>query len=724
MHPAISVIVPAYNGENFLRECLNSLLTQSLKDIQIVCVNDGSTDGTAQILAAYARQHHQITVVTQENGGLSAARNAGIAAATGEYLQFLDCDDTLRPDALERLYERASRDQLDMLFFDGETIYAQEELKAKYPGYADLYKTKIQQPEAPMSGPKLFVRLVNGRSYRASACMYLLRREFLQQQGFKFIRGIYYEDNAFTLQCLLSAQRTGVETQPFYQRTLREDSIVTQSKNFKHARSYYICQNEIQHFLLNGKFDAETMRCAAQQVAVLRSSAVQAYHQLPLREKLEAEKQYPEAVLIKQMINSMGGVLPAPSVLKKSEWKFPAKYQTRAEQLKTQTYQPDAPLVSVILPVYNVDAVLGETVTDLQRQNLQNFEMIFVDDGSTDASCEILEKAAETDARIHILHQKNLYAGVARNNGMDQAKGKYLLFLDSDDRFDHNLLLHTCACAEEENAQVVLYHADLLQMPAHAYVPAAFLNPCKQLPSHVFSAKEGRDRIFNVLNPWTKLYRHSYIKQLGVRYQPLYSSNDVFFNMVGMACAKRIAPLPEVLVHYRVGQSSNIQSKKNRAPLNVYHAFEAVKKDLAQRGVFDDFRKPFAVKAAESMIRELDTMTTLDGYRQLYQTLHEGGFAFLELSCVEPEDMAHISDGAKKLSRCRNVLEMDLDTYTLKSVCGRLPVENEDEGNINQLRNELMRIRSSYVYRLVSKLTYIFSLGKRAMRKLWRMTIS
>lgn len=712
--PAVSIIMPAYNGEEFLCECLDSVFAQTLKNIEVICVNDGSTDGTADVLAAYQKRHPNMIVITQDNGGLSAARNAGLSVATGEYVDFLDCDDTLQADALERLYLRASNDELDMLFYDGETIYATEKLREEYPGYEKLYRTKVKIKESILPGEKLFVRLAEGGSYRASACMYLLRLDFLKMCGFAFIQGVYYEDNVFTLQCLLSAHRTGVDPTPYYKRAMRNGSIVTARKNYRHARSYYICQNAIQNFLLSGRFEPKTIKFARQQVVSLMRNAVGVYAGLSGAEKEEALAQYPDAWLISEMMRGTGiaAIQKTTSPDKQAATYAYQWQQGKLKQLVSREYDAGKPFVSVILPVYNAAQYIEETITDLQQQMLNNFEMIFVDDGSEDDSCSIIESYAKNDPRIKLLRQQNCYAGVARNNGMAQAKGEYLLFLDSDDRFSRKLLLHVYACAEKEQAQIVLFHADLLQMPQETYAPAAFLRPCERLPKHVFSAREGQNHIFDVLNPWTKLYNRDFISRLGIQYQPLYSSNDLYFSMVAMASAERIAPLPEVLVHYRVGQTTNIQSRKSKAPLDVYHAFAAVKEELEKRGLFEEFRKPFAVKAAESMLRSLDTMTTLDGYRQLYQILHEGGMEYLEVEGISEEDMQHISSGAMKLARCLAIRDTDYETYMLKSLTTQgtqVPTSALPsfayEQEIKRLREEVHALRQSYAFRIGGKIT-------------------
>lgn len=705
---AVSVIIPVYNGEEFLERCLDSVFAQTLKSVQVICVNDGSTDGSADILACYQQRYPDMVVITQDNGGLSAARNAGLTKVCGEYVDFLDCDDWLQADALERLYTRAKRDSLDMLFYDGETIYENDRLRRAFPAYETLYKTKVKVKKPVATGEELFVQLVEGRSYRASACMYLLRMAHLRQTGLSFLPGIYYEDNVFTLQCLLCARRAGVDATPYYKRSMRESSIVTAQKDFRHVRSYYICQNTLQQFLLMHPFHADTIRCAQQQVSSLMTHAKQTYAALPLESREAALKKYPEAHMIDAMLR-MGGIAFSPSAPAEEQTPVPEQPWMNKATLRKYAkcpYQQEHPFVSVILPMYNAADLLEETLHDLQQQSLQNFEMIFVDDGSADSSCEVVEKYAKGDGRIRLLRQKNQYAGVARNTGMTHAKGDYLIFLDADDRFDANLLLHAYACARENEAQVVLFHADLLQMPQGTYAPANFLCPCKRLPQQVFSGKEGADHIFDVLNPWTKLFSRTYIQQLNIQFQPLFSSNDLYFSMVAMACAQRIAPLPQVLVHYRIGQTNNIQSQKSKAPLDTYHAFAAVKEELLVRGIFETFRKPFAVKAAESMLRSLDTMTTLEGYRTLYQKLHDGGMTYLEVEAVAPEDMRHISGGEAILSRCCMIKEMTYDAYVLQMLSHQGNEKKREAGaaalaqRTAELQEEVQALRNSHSYKV------------------------
>ena len=140
MEKKISVIIPVYNVEKYLRECLDSVADQSLKDIEIICVNDGSTDSSRDILLEFKEKDSRFIVLDKQNGGLSSARNAGFAAAKGTYILFLDSDDILKGvSALEKLYERAEKDRLDDLFYDADVFFENESIKLDNKNYINYY---------------------------------------------------------------------------------------------------------------------------------------------------------------------------------------------------------------------------------------------------------------------------------------------------------------------------------------------------------------------------------------------------------------------------------------------------------------------------------------------------------------------------------------------------------------------------------------------------------
>ena len=113
------MIVPVYNTSAYLRECLDSIINQTLKEIEVICVDDGSVDGSLDILKEYAKKDKRFTIITQQNTSAGAARNAGLAVAKGEYLSFLDSDDFFAPEMLEETYNVITKDETDVCIYSG-----------------------------------------------------------------------------------------------------------------------------------------------------------------------------------------------------------------------------------------------------------------------------------------------------------------------------------------------------------------------------------------------------------------------------------------------------------------------------------------------------------------------------------------------------------------------------------------------------------------------------
>lgn len=290
MTTGVSVIIPVYNGEEYLKECLDSVLRQSVADMQIICVNDGSTDGSAAILAEYEAKDPRIEIIAQPNQGLSSARNRGIKNARGKYIQFLDCDDRLADGALAKLYELAEANKLDILYYDGiafcdETKTDESELAR----YSQLYLCKVPIIGV-VSGLEMFEKLYYGKSYRASACLQMIRRDFLIEKQISFYEGILYEDNLFTLTSMTQALRTGYCHQAFYERRVHVGSIVTSRKNFQHVRSYVLAYIELCHYAFRNSFSARVMEGIVAQVRSLRNHAIEGFEQLTEEEKAEAKQ--------------------------------------------------------------------------------------------------------------------------------------------------------------------------------------------------------------------------------------------------------------------------------------------------------------------------------------------------------------------------------------------------------------------------------------------------
>ena len=144
MQPFISVIIPVYNIERYIGKCLDSIVGQTLKEIEIIVVDDGSTDDSSRIIDRYARTDSRIVAIHKTNGGVVSARNCGIAQATGLYILFVDGDDHLAPDACERLLRKAQATSADMVIMRFDIEYPQH--KERTPGSGHKTNTTRLQP--------------------------------------------------------------------------------------------------------------------------------------------------------------------------------------------------------------------------------------------------------------------------------------------------------------------------------------------------------------------------------------------------------------------------------------------------------------------------------------------------------------------------------------------------------------------------------------------------
>lgn len=238
-----SIIIPVYNVEAYLHQCLDSVLCQDFSDWEAVCVNDGSTDGSAAILEDYVAKDARFRLVTQPNGGLSAARNAGLDAAQGEYILFLDSDDWLVENALKVLSTNLSGE--DMLCFSGRRFF--EKTHGFNP--SDLLKNGDYQ-----SGMDYYNENALLPRDFAFVCVVLraYRRTFLIGNGLRFKEGILHEDNLFTPLACYYAHEVRVVNACLYNYRVRVNSI-TNTFDMKRLTDLMETANELAAFFIPRK---------------------------------------------------------------------------------------------------------------------------------------------------------------------------------------------------------------------------------------------------------------------------------------------------------------------------------------------------------------------------------------------------------------------------------------------------------------------------------------
>ena len=241
----VSVIIPCWNTEKYLGECLDSVCSQTLRDIEIICVNDGSTDSSLEIMKAYQEVDPRIVIVEQYNSGVAVARNTGLSKASGEYVYFLDSDDMLfSENTLEKAVSLMQSNSLDLLVGGGQTFYDQPELESALPKHSGLFAMNHHYEDV-MTGVQLAEGLIANKEWNSQISTKLYKLSYLKQKSFVFIPGQLHEDVIFHLKTVLSAERAMAVSEVFFKRRLRPASIMTSGISAQNIRGYLINYIEI-----------------------------------------------------------------------------------------------------------------------------------------------------------------------------------------------------------------------------------------------------------------------------------------------------------------------------------------------------------------------------------------------------------------------------------------------------------------------------------------------
>lgn len=279
--------------------------------------------------------------------------------------------------------------------------------------------------------------------------------------------------------------------------------------------------------------------------------------------------------------------------------------------------------VSVVMPIYNCEKYLAQCLDSIVRQTLREIEIICVDDGSTDGTMAILEEYAKKDDRIQIIKQANQYAGVARNNGLKHAKGKYVVFWDGDDFFHPEALYKLYEQAERTSADIVVCGAYKYNNSTHMTTTAGTYTYLKRkyLPEQeVFSKKDLPEYIFNFTAnvPWNKLYKRQFVLDNQLFFQNSRSYNDMFFVMDALYKAERISTVIDKLVYYRVELESSLTGKASVSPLCVIEQYDLVREHLALEQESNEIKCSFANAAFRAFLYALDIQKKKESYIELY----------------------------------------------------------------------------------------------------------
>ena len=310
------------------------------------------------------------------------------------------------------------------------------------------------------------------------------------------------------------------------------------------------------------------------------------------------------------------------------------------------------PTVSIVMPVYNVEKYLRECLDSVRAQTFTNWECICVDDGSMDPSPAILDEYAAKDPRFRIIRREHSNAGACRNVGMDQAKGEFLCFLDSDDVFSPWMFETLVSKARQDHADVVACEALWFR---DGSVPPSFRRPeVRDWTDRTPDEDWSRDPLRAGTMPWNKVIRREIATENQLKFLEQTSTNDLTFMALALAVSRKTFHTAEPLVGYRQ-RSRSIQAGKSKNPENYFRAFRAVENGVKRLGRWERLshagKRSFFRVFARGAAWEMSTQATFRGYRTCYGLVRENAIDILREG-VFPEPLP---DDPRSLVRFRAI---------------------------------------------------------------------
>ena len=602
--PKVSVVLPIYNVQEYLNQALYSLQVQTLEEMEFLCVNDGSTDGSMTILREYAAVDGRFRILDGPNGGYGRAVNRGMDAAAGAYIGILEPDDYVGENMYRRLYRAAVKDELDFVksnYFRFRVDAAgRTDKKRMYVSREEGWYDRVIDPAAEQGAFHLPMKTWNG----------IYSRDFLRRNDIRHHEspGASYQDNGFWFQTMCKARRILFLHNTFYH--YRQDnpnsSINNTGKLYCMTEEYDWIWQWLESQGLAERFDGIYQAKRYHNFSTTYRRIAEAYRReylhhirdvyLPVREAGRLREECFEPLFYKQL----NEILEDPDAF--------------YEKIR----------VSVILPVYNCEAYLPQCLDSILQRNDQRIEVICVDDGSTDGSARILADYAARDSRVRVLRQANAGAGAARNTGMAQARGEYLSFLDADDFFDPEMLRKAYNKAWVEESDIVVFRSQEYYEDLDRFVGMRSNFREEYLPQQQpFAGTDVEENLFRAFVGWAwdKLFRRAFVEENGLRFQEQRTTNDLLFTYSALVRAQRISTMNNVLAYHRKA-SGSLSVTREQSWDCFYAALLALRQQLRDWGLYERFERDFVNYALHFCLWNLDTLRG-SAYRRLYERLRE-----------------------------------------------------------------------------------------------------
>ena len=277
MNPLISIIVPTYNVEKYIRTCIESILAQTYRNIEVIIVNDGSTDQSLAVISDLICSHHNIKVINQKNQGLSVARNTGIDAATGKYIAFVDADDKIKPDFVSSLYQIADKTGADIV-------------RGSFRDFnGNIPKGWVPDFNVPTNYGTIVLDQFLSSNISFVVWSSIYRLDFINSNHIRFTPGILFEDADFTIRAYMLAKLVATSPEPNYAYRINRPGSILTTKTTKNAqkmslKSIYACMRDWTGIIVRNNLSLDRKNSCFDTALTLIKEII---NSRPLKEKIK-----------------------------------------------------------------------------------------------------------------------------------------------------------------------------------------------------------------------------------------------------------------------------------------------------------------------------------------------------------------------------------------------------------------------------------------------------
>ncbi|WP_051204925.1 CDP-glycerol glycerophosphotransferase family protein [Butyrivibrio sp. VCD2006] len=370
------------------------------------------------------------------------------------------------------------------------------------------------------------------------------------------------------------------------------------------------------------------------------------------------------------------------------------------------------PEVSIVMPSYNVSEFIDECLKSVIKQTFKNIEIIIVDDESTDDTVSKIRKYMEKDKRISLIEQKHSNAGDARNRGLEAAKGKYVIFWDTDDFFELDAIEKMYKQAEMDKADICLCNGNNFDGATKRIMETTRKLNEEWIPEKVpFNYESDPDHFILVtaLPLWNKLYRRDFLMENNIRCQSQPKINDAYFSLVSLYAAKSITIVNEKLIHYRINEATSTTRTTDVSPLYVFDAYEKAKDYLVEKGIYEEVKRGFVNKALTGYLyslRKQCEFNNIDNFKAVFDYMKDKALQKLGVDDLEP-GYIYESDKEEKYSTIRDesyeVYLFDYLQYKIGAYDNTILTHKD---KYQRLMKKYERMKNSFAYKVGMKVTW------------------